>query len=154
MCILVSTFTPGTYAPEQRVNPSRRRGGVSTCTKPHPSSPGNGTVHEHAEPQPRAARRVRVHDQALLRRLQGLRQAERQQQQRPPAGGEAEVVPRRPRAPPGLTLHQRTGWTAPWKHAFLKYDCVVFFTSSLLYSFPPPSQHKRVLPSAPLSLAV
>lgn len=52
--------------------------------------PGNGAVHEHAEPQPRASRRLRAHDQALLR-LQGLQQG-RQQQQGHQAGCQEEVV--------------------------------------------------------------
>ncbi len=52
---------------------------------------GNGAVHEHAEPQPRASRRLRAHDQALLW-LQGLQQG-RWQQQGHQAGCQEEVVP-------------------------------------------------------------
>ena len=60
-----------------------------TCV-PLLSFTGNGAVHEHAEPQPRASRRLRAHDQALLR-LQGLQQGRRQQQGHK-ARRQAEVV--------------------------------------------------------------
>lgn len=52
---------------------------------------GNRAVHEHAEPQPRASRRLRACHKVLLW-LQGLQQG-RWQQQGHTACGQAEVVP-------------------------------------------------------------